>query len=291
MRIHLVTYATPRFRHRQLVLAASARINQVVDSVTSWTPQMLHKSDFEQLCKNIKLSERGSGYWAWKPFIIQKKIEDIPEGDVVFYCDVGRIFPYKRIEYRIDCYLDWMSHHNQDMMPGIHIPWKGPMAKWTKRDAFIAMGMDREEVYQAAPIQASFSIWRNTQKSRQIIHEWMNAASQRALISDDADVSKFPELPIYHDHRHDQSLLSLVCLKHDIKGINLGEEMPPLDTQNPSEIARSTFGVLPRKKNGASLSLDFICACMEKIETRMRKRIKFGESLADPDSALKHQMN
>lgn len=62
MRIHLVTYATPRFRLRQWILGASARLNGVVDTVTSWTPEMLLKAGFEERCKEITRSECGSVY-------------------------------------------------------------------------------------------------------------------------------------------------------------------------------------------------------------------------------------
>ncbi|HEX7262315.1 MAG TPA: hypothetical protein VF258_10910, partial [Luteolibacter sp.] len=205
MKIHLVTYATPRFRLRQLLLGASARINGVADTVTSWTPKMLLDAGFEARCKDIKLSDRGSGFWAWKPFIIEKKLAEVAAGDIVFYCDVGRRYPYKQLYCTIDNYLDWMSLHAQEIMPGLYIPWKGTMAQWTKRDAFVATEMDREEIYRSTPIQASFSVWRNTPQSLCLVSEWMDLASNRALISDDASFCGLPELPEYHDHRHDQS--------------------------------------------------------------------------------------
>ena len=97
MRSHLVTYATPRFRLRQLVLGWSAKFNRVADTVTHWTPEKLLSAGFEARCKDIKLTERGSGFWAWKPFIIDAKLREIPEGDVVFYCDVGRAYPFKQL--------------------------------------------------------------------------------------------------------------------------------------------------------------------------------------------------
>lgn len=283
MRIHLVTYATPRFRLRQWILGWSAKVNHVVDTVTHWTPEKLLKAGFEDRCKDIKLTERGSGFWAWKPFIIQKKLVEVAVGDVVFYCDVGRRYPYKQLNCTITRYLDWMSLNLQEIMPGLYIPWKGPMAQWTKRDAFVAAGMDREEIHQAPPLQASFSVWRNTPISNRVVSEWMELASKRALISDDASLCGMPELPQYHDHRHDQSLLTLVCLRNGIKGISVGEAMPQLDTQHPSEIAALAFGCLPQKTTISSRLLEIVCIGLAKIEMQMRKKIKFAQPMADPN--------
>jgi hypothetical protein len=242
MPIHLVTFATPRFRHRQLFLGWSALANKVVDSVTHWTPKKLLAAGFENRCSTIRLSERGSGFYAWKPFIIQKKLEEMPEGDIIFYCDVGRTFPYKLPSGSLQFFLDWMKAHEQSGMPGIKIPWGGPMSMWTKRDAFVSMSMDTPSIHVTAPIQASFSIWINNPDSKKFVAEWMNLSAQRQLISDDPCVMGLPNLPDFREHRWDQSLLSLVCLKHGIEGMDIGCDMPPIDAKHPSNVTELLSG-------------------------------------------------
>lgn len=281
MKIHLITYATPRFRLRQLILGWSARANQVVDTVTHWTPNQLLAAGFEERCPGIRLSERGSGYWAWKPFIIQQKLSELPDGDVVFYCDVGRRYPYKQLSGTIQPYLDWMAGNGQDVMPGLLIPWKGPMSMWTKREAFIATTLDQSEVHASSPIQASFSFWISTRKSREIVDQWMNLSAQRNLISDDPSPLEVPALPDYHDHRHDQSLLSLVCYKHGIKGIDFGLLMPDLDTQHPSEIATILTSACHHLKFKGKL-IRVVGSLLGAIESLLRKSISFGKPLQEP---------
>ena len=289
MRIHLVTFATPRFRHRQLFLGWSALANKVVDSVTHWTPNQLLAAGFENRCSTIRLSERGSGFYAWKPFIIQKKLEVATEGDIVFYCDVGRTFPYKLLSGSLQVFLDWMKTHEQSVMPGIKIPWNGPMSIWTKRDAFVATSLDTPSIHAAAPIQASFSIWINGLDSKKIVAEWMNLSAQRQLISDDPSVMGLPELSGYKEHRHDQSLLSLVCLKRCIEGMDVGRDMPPLDAKHPSEIAKFLSG----ERNKTSLNGQLIASLasvVEWLEWTVRKWIKFNEPQARPDAPPNEQV-
>ncbi len=282
MRIHLVTYATPRFLLRQLVLGASARLNHVADTVTSWTPEMLRDAGFEDRCKEIKLSERGSGFWAWKPFIIAAKLREVPEGDLVFYCDVGRHYPFKKLAGSIAPLRAWMATHQQTILPGLRIPWKGPMSMWTKRDAYVLTGMDSPEVHAAIPLQASFSLWTASETSRAFVAEWLDLASRRALISDDPSTCGVPELPDFHDHRHDQSLLTLCCLKHGLKGLDIGNQMPPIDTQHPSEIARWINGGKPEEPRLAGRVLKVVAWPIEQIEARLRLKVSFGQPIPEP---------
>ena len=282
MRVHLVTYATPRFRLRQLVLGISAKINGVVDTVTSWNPERLLEAGFEERCKDIKLVERGSGFWAWKPFIIQRRLAEVPVGDVVFYCDVGRTYPFKLLETSMAPFFKWLEAEGQSIMPGIRIPWKGPMSVWTKRGAFVAMRMDSPEFHRAAPIQASFSFWKAGSESMRFVGHWMDLCAQRSLISDDLVTDdNYPELSDFYEHLQDQSLLSLCCFKDGFKGIDLGAAQPDFDTQHPDVVRQSIWGICFEPSGRAKL-LRLMVRPLEWAENRMRKKIKFGEPRNQP---------
>ena len=281
MQTHLVTFASPRFRLRQLLLGWSALANGFVDTVTHWTPEMLKAAGYEIKCPKIKLNERGSGFYSWKPFIIERKLQEVPEGDIVFYCDVGRLFPYKLLSGSLRVFLDWMQDKRQAVMPGVYIPWHGPMSVWTKRDAFVAMSMDEAFYHTAIPIQASFSIWINNSESRDIASEWMTLSGNRQMISDDSSQSSLPELPDFHEHRWDQSLLSLVCLRRGLQGIDLGVEEPIFDPKNPTEVAK----ILSGKRSAATFKgklLAGLAGVIEKIEWFVRIWIKFNKPSVQP---------
>jgi len=276
MQIHLVTFASPRFRHRQLLLGWSALANGVVNTVTHWNINLLKTRGYEIKCPQIKFNERGSGFYSWKPFIIERKLQEVPEGDIVFYCDVGRLFPYKLLSGSVHVFLDWMQDKQQSVMPGIQIPWHGPMSMWTKRDAFVALSMDSPQVHSSAPIQASFSIWVNNPESRNIAEEWTNLSADRQMISDDDSKLGLPELPDFHEHRWDQSLLSLICFKKGLKSIFLGVEEPALDTKHPSEVAKILGGEQGKGTLSGQL-VSVIATIIEAIEWFVRIWIKFNK--------------
>jgi hypothetical protein len=149
------------------------------------------------------------------------------------------------------------------------------MSKWTKRDAFVAMGMDLPHIHAASPIQASFSIWINNSDSNEILGEWMNLSAQRQLISDDPSVLGLPELPGFHEHRHDQSLLSLVCFKHGAKGMDLSREEPMINAKHPDEVAR----ILGDESGKPTVIGEFVAGladAIESLEWIARKWLKFN---------------
>lgn len=281
MRIHLVTYATPRFRLRQILLGCSARINGVADTVTSWTPAALQDAGFEKRMTDIRLEERGSGFWAWKPFIIDAKLREVPDGDLVFYCDVGRLYPFKLLDQPIAPFVRWMDERGQDMMPGVEIPWDGPNSHWIKRGALVSLGMDRPEVHAASPVQASFSIWRASPGSRALIGRWLDRCAQRSLVSDDPSQGGLPELPEFRGHRHDQSLLSLCCLAEGIQGLSLGHDKPEIDVRHPSEVSRLHFGNEASRPRILGRLLRGVVWPIEQIEQGLRRKVKFGQPIRE----------
>lgn len=273
-RIHLVTYASAAFRHRQWFLERTAKVNGVVDTVTSWNPQKLLDAGFETRCPGILLSEKGSGLWAWKPYIIGKKLAEIPEGDFVLYCDSGRRFPYKQITGSLQPLIDWMDKTEQDVMPGVSIPWKGNAARWTKRGAFIHTGMDEEAIYNAPQTQASFSLWRKSKSADSFLELWLNWCSCRELISDDPSKCGEPELPEFEEHRFDQSLLTLCCLKTGVESLDIGLTMPTVDTQHPTEIAAYISGEPIFLATGFGKILGTVMNSLEFFEKKARKIFK-----------------
>jgi len=266
---------------RQVLLGWSARLNGVADTVTHWTPETLRQAGFENKVCDIRLEERGSGFWAWKPFIIDAKLREVPDGDLVFYCDVGRLYPFKLLDQPMIPYIRWMEEHGQEMMPGVEIPWNGPNSAWIKREALVATGMDLAEVHSASPVQASFSIWRAGFRSRNFVTQWLDWCSQRNLVSDDPSRDGLCELPGFRAHRHDQALLSLCCLANGVTALSLGSQRPQIDDRHPSEVSRFCFGGQPGSPTLPGKLLQAASWPVWKIEQKIRRLVKFGKPIHD----------
>jgi hypothetical protein len=276
LRSHLVSYATAKYRHRQIFLAASALANGIVDRQTSWNPRLLLASGFSRIAPDISLSERGSGFWAWKPFVILKALEAAADRDVVLYCDAGRKYPYILLDTPLDPFVTWMDKNLQDIMPGVSIPWNGSMSVWTKHEAFACTGVDGEIIRNAEPIQASFSLWRNTKTTKAFVREWLSWCVQRRLVSDDPSGGGKPESANFKAHRHDQSLLNLCCLKHGVKGIDIGLSDPTWNERDPSHVLKHVFGATALT-TASGKAVAFAAKPIQAVEQALRERITVGK--------------
>lgn len=233
----LVTYASPAFEVRRRILHLSARFAADIRQTSAWNNSRVQEAGFSSLCPNISLTERGGGWWAWKPFVISQELETMPAGEWLLYCDVGRNHPFKVFDRPLCRLISWARAHSQFCLPGVLIPWCGPMSRWTKRDAFTLTDSDWPEIHSSIPIQASFSLWQSGPESRAFVRQWMDWCSDRRLVSDDANTLPLNNLPDFVEHRHDQSLLSLLCFKRGVQGLSLGTQAPLFDEKNPCAAA------------------------------------------------------
>lgn len=275
-KVHLVTYATRRFRLRQKLLGWSALANGVVDSVEEWEPGRLEGAGFGEFACGISLNERGSGFWAWKPFIIKRRLREVCDGDLVLYADVGRLYPFKLLQSGMDPLLEWLEAQRQEVLPGVLIPWDGSVGEWTKRKALRELGMDRAEVHGASPVQASFSLWRAGRPGREFAGEWATLCAHRDLVSDD---SSDEELPVFRAHRHDQALLTLLCLRRGLAALDLGPVRPDFDERNPSAVAAHLAGLDDRPATVGGRCLRTVADAIALAERTARRFVKFGKPI------------
>jgi hypothetical protein len=167
-----------------------------------------------------------------------------------------------------------MEKCGQDVMPGIEIPWDGPVSRWTNRDALVALELDQPEIHAATPIQASFSLWRAGKKSCEFVREWLALCAQRRLISDDPVTDPRGNLQGFREHRHDQALLTLLCIKRGLSALSLGRERPGVDFRNPSEVSRIAFGI-PVKLRRSCYQRKLILP-LERLERMLRGATQSG---------------
>ncbi|MNE46246.1 hypothetical protein D3C80_1405710 [compost metagenome] len=85
---------------------------------------------------------------------------------------------------------------------------------WTKRDSFVLMGMDSDpEVKFSGQITAAMIIVKNTFKAQRFIGEWLTYMQDPRTSTDDENTFGLANDPGFKDHRHDQSVLSLLTKK------------------------------------------------------------------------------
>ncbi len=77
------------------------------------------------------------------------------------------------------------------------------------------MNCDSEEYYNASQCDASYQFYKKTDKTLKFLEEYNLYCSNENIISDLPNITK-ENLPEFKDHRHDQSILSLMAVKYKI---------------------------------------------------------------------------
>lgn len=151
---------------------------------------------------------RGYGYWIWKPYIILKILEEIPSGSFLLYADSGCSFSVSG-QKRFDEYFQLLHQHQADILcfQMEHIE-----SRWTKRDTILYMNATDKDV-QSGQIHATISLWRKTAFTIDFARRWLDTVTTNNYHLVDDTPSIVPESPQFTDHRHDQSVFSLMLKK------------------------------------------------------------------------------
>ncbi len=209
MQIVLVNYADENFKVRRRLSVASAKKFGIKRIVTWDRPQLL-KTDFYLKNKLILDQPRGSGYWLWKPYIILDSLQKLNDGDVLVYLDCGLKFALNPSPLVELC---------KSSTTGILICDNRPVLNcwFTKRDVFTVLNSDSETYWNSFQVMAGFMLVRKSDSSVSFVSEWLKTCEINNLITDDPSQCGLPELPGFVEHRHDQSLLSVLVKKKEME--------------------------------------------------------------------------
>jgi len=164
---------------------------------------------------NIAQYRRGVGYWFWKPYIILHTMTQLNEGDFVFYIDSGTdivddITPlFKLCEDNNGVLL----FENRSGNPQGQI-WQNYM--WTKKDCFALMNCDEEKYHYGPQLDGAFQLYQKNEHTLNFLKDYFQYCTDSRIVTDEPN-TQGENFKQFVDHRHDQSVASLLAIKKDIK--------------------------------------------------------------------------
>ena len=177
---------------------------QLFDGYILYTPDQL-KEDFQKHADFIRSNPRGYGYWIWKPYVIQKTMQMLKDGDVLLYMDCGcELIPEKRQRLQGE-----MNHVETELLMGTYTGHDDQIH--TKHDLVDRIQPPPDSL-SAQQHQAGVLLWYVCPKTRQLVDEWYELCCDYRNIDDSPSLS--PNAPHFIDHRHDQAVFSLLTKKH-----------------------------------------------------------------------------
>lgn len=211
----LVSFADKKYEGSQKALTNSA-MKFGIDHFYNYGPESLKFSQIEKedifykRNQAILCQPRGCGYWIWKPYIISETIKTLNEGDIILYSDAAvkvisdltPLFDLITEERGIILFEQADKNHINKI--------------WTKRDCFKLMNCDEEKYWNGVQLTATFSLWRADQRCLDFLKEWQNYL-ENPLISTDFPTTTVGNFKEFKDHRHDQSVLSIMSQKYSLE--------------------------------------------------------------------------
>ena len=203
-KIHISYGNEPYYGSLNRLKESSLRIGKT-DEFIPFTREWLESTGFYQKNRYILDKPRGNGYWLYKMYCILSVMENTEPGDVVMYTDAAM-----DVISDLSPLYDIASEKGRMLfvLPGGH-----RNRTWTKRDCFVILGCDEQKYHDAVQTNGAISLWKNTEENIEFITDALRYMRDPRVITDDPNMCG-PNYPGFRDHRHDQSVLSLLSIKN-----------------------------------------------------------------------------
>lgn len=152
-------------------------------------------------------SSKGYGYWLWKPYLIMKTMEEMEDNDILLYADAGCII---QDSHKNELIRLFEKVENDLIIASL----TSNESSYSKMDLIKYLDMKNNKLLRVNQIQASAIIFKKCEKTMNLVKEWYNISCNYHLIDDSPSIE--PNIESFKEHRHDQSIFSLLVKKYDI---------------------------------------------------------------------------
>ncbi len=200
------TFADTRLSAALNAITAEAWNLDIFDQIFAYNENTLGEDFWAKHGNFIRANRRGFGYWIWKQFVIDKTLKQIPENCFLIYADAGfHIVSSDSGRNRTFEYIAKLKSNKKHVLAFEIFQIE---KHWNKKDLTVFINAT-EQMLNLSQIQGGLVLVRNSPEGRGLIHNWLTVMeSDYDLINDRP--SKIPNDPSFKEHRHDQSVFSLL---------------------------------------------------------------------------------
>jgi hypothetical protein len=187
--------------------------NEAVASRYFFSIDVYTQADIPKEHMNFILTHpRGYGYWIWKAYVILHMMNKYPEGDIILYADAGCGISTSPQARRV--FKTWIDDVRKHPSHRLSFQMCFPEEDWTKGELFEYMDCNTDVYRKTGQHSASIQVYLNTPENKTFVQEYfrISTADNYHYVSDEP--SRIPNAPSFRDHRHDQSIVSILFKKH-----------------------------------------------------------------------------
>jgi hypothetical protein len=208
--IHLRSFAT-NTEYKELSLEILYALKKLYkDSVV----RIWDKDDLTvEIVKYADNYEHGYGYFIWKPYLLNKEIKKLSNGDILFYVD-GRTGLTKNKKYKLRnkfFKISWVNKFLKDSEKDILV-WQmdhNPERSWTTGDVMNIFDVSLDSDYATTgQYSATFFALRVNKNTIDFLNNWYQNMNKYIDFSRDDPSSKLNH-KTFEQNRYDQSFFSM----------------------------------------------------------------------------------
>ena len=228
--LYLCSFASPDLKissKRFLKQAKEMNLYKGI-KIFSWNDLSLNKKKQIQLF--LKKNRRLYGYACWKPEIILNYLNDLPKDSILQYSDIGCHLNKDGFK-RLNEYRDIMKDNNilgfKYSKPNIATHQKLRYQiyheyEYTKNDLFNYLKIpDESGIRKSEQIWSGTMFFKNNIETKNFLIEWLDICNKSNLIDDTP--SKIKNSKKFIEHRHDQSVFSILCKLNNVITLSASE--------------------------------------------------------------------
>lgn len=241
-----LTFADSSLKKSSSRIIFQARKFNFYDNIISLDENDLNLDFINKFKSKLNIETRGFGYWSWKPKIIQQVLQNLNEGDILQYTDVGchlNINGKKRLEE----YFELANNSKTGILAFNAVQPEYPLQydgrelldqsnyKWVKGDLLDYFNVrSSNDILNAQATGAGIIFIKKNQHSIKIISDWLKVIEENfSLIDDTESISE--NINGFIEHRHDQAIFSILCEINNVKRVSSYEYYYPVANSNRAD--------------------------------------------------------
>lgn len=201
-KIYFLTYGDENYKISSKRLVREARRFGCFKEIYSCNKKDLDQQ-FKLQFKDVLNQRRGAGYWIWKPYLINKYLKRLDNGDFLIYLDAGCTINKKGLN-RFWEYIQILDNSDQGIISFDLIHPENLYTNEACFNYFNVSNKDREK----GQLLAGILIMKKNYLICKQIDLWVKTVYQNVNLFTDALTKD--EIKNFKFHRHDQSVFSLI---------------------------------------------------------------------------------